>query len=106
MLQAEHLHGHKFLNSSQASFPHPPAPQTANKEEEARIEDGDRLQPLPASGARPRFLRAFEPAANEEGGVEGRFGEVVTHAGGGGGGGGGDEAGAGARDEGSFEGTA
>ena len=72
--------------------------------EKNRHEDGDCLQPISASRARPCVLCAFEPAANEEGGVEGGVGEVVTRAGGGGGRGG-DEEGAGARDEGRFEGT-
>merc|ERR1712037_793863 len=81
----------------------PPVEPPPTKENN-RKEDGHRFQSLPASRARSRIFCAFEPAANEEGGVEGGVGKVVTRADGGGGHGG-DEEGAGARDEGRFEGT-
>merc|ERR1712210_69169 len=102
VLQAAHLHGH-HTNSQPPNSVIPPGRPPPTKENN-RKEDGHRIQPLPASRARSRILRAFEPAANEEGGVEGGGGEVVTRADGGGGHGG-DKEGAGARDEGRFEGT-
>merc|ERR1712210_113577 len=86
VLQAAHLHGH-HTNSQPPNSVIPPGRPPPTKENN-RKEDGHRIQPLPASRARSRIFCAFEPAANEEGGVEGGGGEVVTRADGGGGHGG------------------